>query len=72
MNHIGREQCNGRMVDLDSMTVKESPKEFFNSFIDKGLNARLPVSIFQCIIKHQISVQVSCIPWIYISLELLY
>ncbi len=61
LNHVGREHCKSRMVDLDTMTIKDAPKEFYHAFIDKGLHARLPVYINGSILKHQFSVQVSLI-----------
>jgi hypothetical protein len=57
-DHIGREKINRKMVDLNRMEIIDAPEEFSHRFIDKGAFARLPMSIFGYVCKHQISFQI--------------
>ncbi len=59
INHIGKERCERRMVDLDRMCLTDEPAEFAHVFINKGSNARLPVYCFGNVLKHQVFYQVS-------------
>lgn len=47
-----------RTICLDSMTLKDGPLDFSHSFIDKGAAARVPVSVFNSLLKHQVTYQI--------------
>lgn len=59
INHIGKEKCEKRMVDLDRMCLTDEPADFAHVFINKGSNARLPVHVFGNVLKHQVFFTVS-------------
>jgi len=58
VNCLGKEKVQKKMVDLTTMTLKDAPIVFEHAFIDKGVNARLPVSLFGYIFKQQMNLQV--------------
>jgi hypothetical protein len=58
VNHIGKEKLHKRTIDLDHMILTGGPVEFSHSFIDKGFQARVPISVLSSLIKYQVNYQV--------------
>eukprot|EP01031_Cornospumella_fuschlensis_P022949 gene22949-27928_t len=55
--HIGTEKLVRRLVDLDKCALTDTSTDFSFAFIDKGANARVPISYYQQILKNQVSFQ---------------
>jgi hypothetical protein len=55
----GRDRLVNKTIDIAMMVIKDAPEEFMHRFIDKGTNARLPLSLFGYVLKLQVQFQVS-------------